>query len=320
MINRIIKQSVLLLLLTSLAPMAWAQSAQIVASLHRLKGKVRVVQQEGGATITARDGLLLRNGDTVVTEEAANATIKFRDGSEVRLFQKTRFRIESEEKGKGKNRTFASKLFMKAGSFWGNFVKRRQVARISTPTATIGIKGTTLRVGENNGKARVALTEGLIDVGNEAKTVELRPGKRVKPFSAREDLTTKIEDIPYKLDVTSEKSRLQFIQNQSEEIFLNVQLVEVKSGREVRRAGALYLRSNYDNISYPVEPKLDQRGFARVTLVMTPPKPVDAKLNGNVFVWAVLDEEDADDTGEGRILFTIPVPPSQEKRTVDPRN
>ena len=46
-------------------------------------------------------------------------------------------------------------------------------------------------------------------------------------------------------------------------------------------------------------------------------EPADADLNGNVFVWVLIDQEDADDTAEGRILFTIPIPEGQERIRVE---
>jgi hypothetical protein len=50
-----------------------------------------------------------------------------------------------------------------------------------------------------------------------------------------------------------------------------------------------------------------------VAIKVLPPEPADADLNGNVYVWAVMDQEQADDTAEGRILFNIPIPSSQER-------
>jgi hypothetical protein len=89
--------------------------------------------------------------------------------------------------------------------------------------------------------------------------------------------------------------------------------VDIKSGGPVTRSGPVYLRSNYDKIEYPSQASLDQRGFARVAIKVLPPEPADADLNGNVYVWAVMDQEQADDTAEGRILFNIPIPSSQER-------
>lgn len=301
------------------SPAAFGQEKEIIASLQRVSGQVTVEQARTKARIQGRNGLLLRAGDAVITEAGARASIKFRTGSEVRLFPKTNFVLEAKEE-KGKGRFFNFNLALKIGSIWGNFVKRRQVANISTPTATIGIKGTTLRIVDRNGKARVALTEGLIDVSNDREKVELRPGKRITDFARNESIRDKIEDIPLRLDMKSEKRNLKFPNKRSEEVFMTVQLINIKSGNPIRRSGGLYLRSNYDKIDYPARPALDERGFARVSLKFLPPEAGDAKFNGNVYVWAVMDQENADDTSEGRLLFTIPVPAGGSKIRVDSRS
>lgn len=312
--------SVAVMALLLAAPPAPAQNAdeeEIVASLQRITGEVEVAQADDGQVVQGRNGLLLRAGDEVRTAEDSRATVQFRDGSEVRLFQNTTFVVQQSEESAGAERFFKVNLLMKLGSLWGNFVKQRQVANINTPTATIGIKGTTLRVVERDGRGRVALTEGLIDVSNERSTVELQPGTRLTDFTARDDLATKVADIPYKLELSSEKRRLRFPGDRAEEVFISVQLVEVDSGEPVRRSGRLYLRSNYDRIEFPRSASLDERGSARVALRVAPPQPSDAELDGNVFVWALIDEGDADDTGEGRILFEIPVPDGEERIRVE---
>ncbi|MEE8433874.1 MAG: FecR family protein [bacterium] len=299
-------------MMTAAIPPVFAQSKDIVASLQRISGRVSVKQVRTRKTIRGRNGLLLRTGDTVITARRARSTIKFRNGSEIRLFPRSEFQVRTSER-KGKRRTFRFSLFSRVGSFWGRFVKRRQVANIRTPTATIGIKGTVLRVVDRDGKARVALTEGLIDVSNDREKVELRPGKRLTEFASSDTLADKIQDIPLQLDMKSQKRKLEFRNSQPEEVFVSIQLVNIKTGRPIRRSGSLYLRSNYDKITYPREAVLDERGFARVRIQFAPPEPSDAKLNGNVFLWAVMDQEDADDVSEGRLKFTIPVPPGADR-------
>ncbi len=296
---------------------ALGQDEEVVASLHSISGRVQVLQKSNGETVEGRTGLLLHSGDTVVTSDQSRATIKFRDGSEVRLFQNTRFVLQGARESAGTDRSFKLDLLLRVGSLWANLVKQRQTARIATPTATIGIKGTTLRVTELDNKSRVALTEGLVDVSNSNGTVELDAGKRLTEFTRTDDLATKVQPIPYKLEIRANKKQLTFEGGQPEEVFVSLQLVQVGSGREVARPALIYFRSNYDKITFPTMAKLDDRGFARVSLRFAPPEPSDAALNGSVFVWAVVDQSDADDTGEGRALFTVPVPSGQDKIRID---
>jgi len=313
----VIRGAWLILLLALSVSVAFGQDDEIVGSLQNMLGRVQVVQKTNGETVQGRIGLLLRAGDTIITADDSRATIKFRDGSEIRLFQNTRFVLQAAKESVGNDRSFKFDLFLKAGSLWGLFVKQRQTAKLSTPTATIGIKGTSLRITEHDNKARVALTEGLIEVANERKTIDLVPGKRITDFSRVDDISQKVEAIPYKLELRSEKRKLSFASNQPEEVFITLQLTNVTTGREVPRAASIYFRSNYDKITYPPMAKLDQRGFARVPLTFAAPEAADAQLNGNVYVWAVIDSAEADDTGEGRILFSIPVSKGEERIKVD---
>ena len=317
MIKKVLQIGTLALTLAWAASVAQAQESEIVASLDRLEGRVDVIQAETGRTIQGRNGLLLRTGDTVVTLKKARATLKFRDGSEVRLFPASRFVIQGVRESRTRQRAFTFRLFMKVGSFWGNFVRQRQVAQIAMPTATIGIKGTTLRAVERNNKARVALTEGLIEVRNERGAIDLTPGQRLTDFTRTDDLATKLEDIPLKIDLKSQKRELTFPRGQAEEVFVSLQLVDIKTGREINRPGKIYFRSNYDRITYPPVAELNQRGAARLPLLFAPPEISDDKLEGNIFVWALIDEEFGDDTAEGRILFTFPVRGGKERIRVE---
>ena len=317
MIRKLLQYGALASIVYLFGSVAMAQESEIVASLDRLEGRAQVIVSATNRTVSGRNGLLLKDGDTVVTKEKSRVTVKFRDGSEVRLFPKSQFVIQATKESKSKQRAFSYRLFLKLGSIWGKFAPQRQVASVGMPTATIGIKGTTFRAVHRNDKGRVALTEGRVEVRNERSKVDLVPGKRLPDFSATEDLTKIVQDIPLKVDIKSEKRKLAFPSNQPEEVFVSLQLINIKSGAEVHRAGKVYFRSNYGRISYPPVSNLNQRGFARVPIVVTPPTPADDKLDGNIYVWAVIDEEEADDTAEGKILFTIPVRSGKERIRIE---
>jgi hypothetical protein len=303
-----------LLLLCNTAAVA---QDEIVASLDRVTGTVEVTDAATRRTVQGRNGLLLRMGDLVVTKDAAKATVKFRDGSEIRLFSNTSFLVEGAKESASGERSFKFNLFVKVGSVWANFVRQRQVAQINTPTATMGIKGTTLRVVERDDRARVAVTEGVVAVSNDRASVDLPAGKRLPDFTRSVELAPLVQDIPYKLDVKSETRELNFEGNRPAEAFLSIQLIDLKSGGNVARSGAIYLRSNYDRITYPQAAQLDARGFARVPLIFAPPDASHANLDGNIYVWAVLDAEDADDTGEGRYLFKFTIPQTTERYEIE---
>lgn len=316
-IRMIRKFGALVAALLALSTVALAQQSDVVASLDRIDGRVTVTEARAGREVQGRQGLLLREGDLVRTHPRARVTIKFRDGSEVRLFPRTQFRIKGAQESRAGDRSFKFDFRMKLGALWAALVPQRQPAVFGTATATIGIKGTTLRIVERNGQARVALTEGAVEVSNTRSRIDLLPGQRLTNFNRTDDLAKKVEDIPFKLDLKSEKRALTFAGNRPEEVFVTIQLINLKSGGQVHRAGPIYFRSNYGKITYPRGAGLDQRGFLRAPLIFAPPEASDADLNGNIFVWAVLDQEEADDTGEGRILFTIPVPGGTDRIRIE---
>ncbi|MDH4225446.1 MAG: FecR family protein, partial [Deltaproteobacteria bacterium] len=248
-----------------------------------------------------------------VTSRSGQATIKFRDGSEIRVLPNTDFKVDLvQEKGKSA-RAFQYKLSMKLGSVWGNFIKQKHAASVTTTTATIGIKGTTLRVVERDGKARVALTEGEVEVKNTRHKATLTPGKRLSDFGPTDDLPKKVEDIPFKLDVKTDVKKLVWEDSRNAQAYVTLQLVDVKRAGNMARSGSVYLRSNYDKVVYPGQVNLNERGFARVQLEFPKPDGSDSQLAGNIYVWAVMAGEKDDDVGEGKVLFTYDPPPTTKK-------
>ena len=89
------------------------------------------------------------------------------------------------------------------------------------------------------------------------------------------------------------------------EVWIEVQLVVVKTGEHVPRRAPLYLSSDLDGIVFPRRPRLDEKGFARLKLVIPSPDAESRRrLQGRFTVWVLIDEEDADDTIEGRLFFS----------------
>ena len=133
MIKKALQSSALALAVLLLGQIAFAQSGEIVASLDRLEGRAQVLVAETNRRITGRNGLLLKVGDTVITREKSRVTIKFRDGSEVRLFPKSEFVIQASKESRSKRRAFTYRLFLKLGSIWGSSCRRGGWPRSACP-------------------------------------------------------------------------------------------------------------------------------------------------------------------------------------------
>ena len=92
------------------------------------------------------NGMLLFAGDKISTAENSKATIEYRDGSRVRLFQNSQLVLNLSDEQAASKRTFKFQLSLNKGSLRGRFLKGLQRTKIRTPTAQIGVKGTTVRI------------------------------------------------------------------------------------------------------------------------------------------------------------------------------
>lgn len=105
--------------------------------------------------------------------------------------------------------------------------------------------------------------------------------------------------------LASQSLALRFQGGKPLEVWIEVQLVVVQTKENAPRSGPLYLTSDYNGIVFPSRPRLDAMGFARLKLVIARPGLADRRrLQGRFTVWVLIDEEDADDTIEGRLVFS----------------
>lgn len=123
---------------------AWA--AQVAGVVARLSGPLLAKKADGSIKVLGLKSEV-ESGDTLVSEKNTYAQIKFIDNSEITLRPGTTFKVEhfsfDEGKPEGDN---ASYSLMKGGlrSITGLMGKRnKEKFSLKTPTATIGIRGTT---------------------------------------------------------------------------------------------------------------------------------------------------------------------------------
>ena len=95
------------------------------------------------------NGSLVRTGDTIVTGLDGRAQIRFSDGSLVSLQPRSEFRIDDYQFDMAQQRGFFSLLRGALRTISGAVGKRDPADyRMTTPTATIGIRGTEFLVEE----------------------------------------------------------------------------------------------------------------------------------------------------------------------------
>ncbi|MBF0286585.1 MAG: FecR domain-containing protein, partial [SAR324 cluster bacterium] len=159
-----------------------------IASLGETEGFVEVIPARDKKSVAAKDGFLLYVGDVIKTQSDGEASVIFRSGSEIRLFEDTEFIVDGAKELSSEERSFDYKLSMKAGALWGNFVRGRQKTKINIGIATIGVKGTVFRLRDGNEKASLSVTEGKILVENEMSSITLEAGKRLNAFTKTDNL------------------------------------------------------------------------------------------------------------------------------------
>ncbi|MFL6673965.1 MAG: FecR domain-containing protein [Massilia sp.] len=124
--------------------LAWA--AQVAGTVVHLSGPLLAQKSDGTVKVLALKSEV-ESGDTLVSEKNTYAQIKFIDNSEITLKPGTTFRIENFAFEAGKpDADSAAFSLVKGGlrSITGLLGKRnKEKFALKTPTATIGIRGTT---------------------------------------------------------------------------------------------------------------------------------------------------------------------------------
>ncbi|MBU2514853.1 FecR family protein [bacterium] len=305
------KLIILVILAFALSPVTSVQAINAVASIKAIDGDVKIERLK--RNIPGRKGLVLNDQDVVITGYNAKTTILFRDGSEIRIFQNSRFIIEKTEELKGSERGFLNNFFLKTGSFWGKFTKNRQRTKIVTPTATCGIKGTSVSFSERNGQLDVSLSTGLIELENEDEKIALQAGKMVKGIKQTGIFNDKIEDIPFRLVIEPDNRHIVVpTVGNTGKIDFTVQVTDVKSKQNVSRSGDIFFSLRSDKIIFPESVKLNDRGYARVSAAIKPFQKADYG-DGRIEIEVLAEGEQAMDIGTGQTLLTFDVPQKHKK-------
>ncbi|MQA19106.1 FecR family protein [Rugamonas rivuli] len=137
-------RGLLLLALCGMAGAGWA--AQVAGTIVQLSGPLLAKKADGVVRILSMRSEV-ESGDTLVTEKNTYAMVKFIDNSEITLKPATTFKVENFSYDAGKpDADNASFNLVKGGlrSVTGLLGKRnKEKFAMKTPSATIGIRGTT---------------------------------------------------------------------------------------------------------------------------------------------------------------------------------
>jgi len=168
----------------------------------KFSGDVEVVDAKGEARVVKQADEALNEMDTIVTKKGAKIVVQFDDGALSVLDEKSRLRVE-------KTSWFSylgGKVYFTFKKVFGNGESRR----IKTRAATLGIRGTTFIISDNEKGESVALKEGLLDVESNGPVFEIHKQKIMDEFSqfkqqheqAQQDMKDEFEQ--YKQQATGE--------------------------------------------------------------------------------------------------------------------
>jgi hypothetical protein len=144
--TKLFRLGALLSLLMAASP---AFAAAMAGKVTHLSGPLLAKKPDGAVKVLSQQSAV-EEGDTLVTEKSTYARIKFIDDSEITLKPGSQFKIDSFSFEPGnKSKDSATFSLVKGGlrSVTGLLGKRsKERFGLNTPTATIGIRGTTFIV------------------------------------------------------------------------------------------------------------------------------------------------------------------------------
>ena len=166
---------------------------------------------------------------------------------------------------------------------------------------------------QGNDKLDLSLSSGLISVQNEDEEMDLKPGNRIQNLSRKGSISEKVSPLPYRLTISPDRSKFNVpVPGRTTEIELTLQMIDVKTGRNVARTGEVYISVEIDKIVFPEVIKLNDRGYARLKAVVKPFQTADYR-EGQVEILAVMDGIEFIDVGSGMAVLTYDIPPQAAK-------
>jgi hypothetical protein len=140
----------------------------------KIKGDVEVINARGEVHKASEPMLVIREMDTIVTHKGSRAVVKFTDGALSVLDEKSSLRIEKTN--------WMSHL---GGKIYFTFRKVfGKPRKVNSRFATIGIRGTTFIIYDDEKGEGVALQEGELEVESPGEAYEIHKQKVVDEFEA----------------------------------------------------------------------------------------------------------------------------------------
>lgn len=163
---------------------AWPLQARALAGIAQFTAGEVNVRQTDGKTVTLAKGGNIDSGHAIITGGDGRAQVRFTDGGLVSLQPNTEFRIANyvDQNNPKEDRFLVDLLRGSMRAITGLIGKRnRDNYRLTTTTATIGIRGSGFKVGYNpDGSLGITSELDKIEVCNQSGCIGLVAGESVK--------------------------------------------------------------------------------------------------------------------------------------------
>ena len=173
---------------------AWAENGDplaLDAELEIISGQVKLTRVGSAKTDIFTESVPLCAGDLLETLRGSKATLVYKDGTLMRIKERTLVEVQP----------LSIKVFK--GKTWYKFTKRGTEFKIETPTLVAGIRGTEFEIAVGSRKrTSLSVTEGAV----EARSRKTRRGMVVRSGFATHCDPESDMSRPYKFNVALKKA------------------------------------------------------------------------------------------------------------------
>ena len=282
-----------------------AKSVPALAVLSRIKGEVLAGPKK--KLLIGFNGKMLWKKFYIKTAENSSTTIFFKDGSEIRLFGRSKLKI-GVKKSRSK-RWVRYRILLIHGSFWGYFARGKNPIEVSGKDIRMLVSNASIRFTKEENSYNITANSGIVKVFNSISSVKLNSGQSLYKIQKKDFLPQKIVSIPNQLKVWIEPTNPSFRSEESLTINLFLQVVRYGTEININRPGPVYLRSNYYNLITPNSIRLNKEGKAKISIEVKPPHSNDRTFEGSIIFQTLMDQINYDDVKDGslKIKFGLPI-------------
>ena len=152
----------------------WSRADDGRGQIVKTAGVVTIINAKGDSRKVTASNVVVRENETVTTSKSSQAVVRFNDGALSILDEKSSLKVEK----KNWLSHIGGKIYF---TFKKVFSGKRQV---KTKFSTIGIRGTTFIVTDNEDAQSVSLQEGKLELESSGDDYEIHRQKPVDDFAA----------------------------------------------------------------------------------------------------------------------------------------